>query len=348
MIAGLDDLLSLSRAPGLRELRAAVGELLGSSQAEGRVIGEQRLNSSGFVNRVRFEVNGETISVVAKCSSPASAQRNRFVAGRCLPAVGLGPAAPAILATAADRDGRCMWHVYEDLGERTLETDRDPAAVRAGVYLLGEIHTRFIRHPLLAEARDWGGEFGPGFYSSSVRDAITCLEALSPSDLDGLGARVELRDRLLGRLWSLRDEEPERMGAIADLGGPETLLHGDMWLKNVAVVGGGDRVRVRLLDWDHAGLGPAGYDLSTFVNGFPAEERDGVVELYWDAIAGCGWQPPCREDMEYVFTTFELGRLANCVIWPALALPEGVEGALEELEMADEWLGSLDPVLQAP
>jgi hypothetical protein len=241
-----------------------------------------------------------------------------------------------------------VWQIYEDVGEVTLETDRDPAAVRAAVYLLGETHLRFIRHPLLADVRDWGGEFGPAFYSSSVRDAITCLEALPHSDLDGFGDCIALRDRLLERMWALRAQERERTEAIADLGGPETLLHGDVWLKNVAIARSVERVSVRLIDWDHAGLGPLGYDLSTFVNGFPPHERHSVLELYEEAVADAGWRLPSQEDINYLFSTFELGRLANCVIWPALAATEGVEGALEELEMTDDWLGSLDRAIHVP
>ena len=343
MIAGLDDLLALTGQPGLPELRASMAELLGEPEAQGRVVVEQRLNRSGSVNRVRFEVQGALVSVVAKCSRPAPAQRNKFVVRRCLPAVGLESGAPAILATAPERGGRCVWQIYEDLGDRTLETDRDPEAVRAAVQLLGEVHARFVRHPLLAEVRHRGGEFGRRFYSSSVQDAIACLEALAHRHLDWPSDGIAPTERLLERLRALQAEDRQRTEVIADLGGPETFLHGDMWLKNVAVAARG--ARVRLIDWDHAGVGPAGYDLSTFVNGFSPEERDGVLELYGEAVAAAGWQLPSREEMDYLFSTFELGRLANCVIWPALDAIEGVEGALEELEMACDWFGSLDAAL---
>jgi Phosphotransferase enzyme family len=347
VIAGLDDLLAPTRQPGLRELRVSIGELLGGPRAEGRVVGEQRLDRSGSVNRLRFEVDGVLVSVVAKRSRPAPAQRNNFVVRRCLPAVGLDSAAPAILATAAEREGRCVWQIYEDLGDGTLETDRDLAAVRAAVHLLSEIHLRFIRHPLLAEVRDWGGEYGPGFYRSCVQDAIACLEALPQPHLDGVGEGLALRDRLLGRMWALQAQERERTEAIVGHGGPETLLHGDLWLKNVAVARGGERLPVGLIDWDHAGVGPLGYDLSTFVNGFSPGERDSVLDLYGEAVDAAGWQLPSREDLNYLFSTFELARLANCVIWPALAAADGVDGALEELAMADDWLGSLDAALPA-
>jgi len=348
VISGLHSLLEGTRQPGLRELRAALGERLGGPGVEGRVVGEQRLNESGSIDRVHLELNGELISVVVKRSRPAAAQRNRFIAHRCLPAAGLEAGAPAILAAAAERSGRYVWQIYEDLGERTLETDRDAAAVQAAVDLLGKLHARFIGHPLLAEARDVGGDFGPGFYTSSVRDAIRCLEALSLPPAGVAGDWSQLRDRLLERTWALRAEERERTQAIADLGGPETLLHGDLWLKNASVVRKGRSVRVGLIDWDHAGLGPSGYDLSTFVNGFPPHERHGVLQLYKEAAAHPGWHLPSDADLSHLFRTFELARIANCVVWAALAANDGVAGALEELAATADWLGSVDEFALAP
>ena len=350
MIAGLEGLLEPTRQPGLRELRACVEELFGGPETEGRLLREERLDSSGSVNRVWLEIDGEQRTFVAKRSRPAPAQRNSFVIRRWLPAVGLEWGAPRILATAAERGGRCVWHVYEDLGDRTLATDRDPMAIRSAVALLAEMHTRFVRHPMLVEAREWGGELGSGFYASNVQDAITCLDAIPLSRLDGIADGFALKDRLLARMHSLHDEEPHRTEAIAELGGPNTLLHGDLWLKNAAVVRqDGESVRVGLIDWDHAGLGPVGYDLSTSLCGFPPEQRNDVLGLYEQAIAPAGWQLPSREGLNHLFATFELARLANCVVWSAFEVSEGphVDWALEDLRMADDWLRSLETVLEA-
>jgi thiamine kinase-like enzyme len=347
VISGLDRLLEATRQPGLSELRAAVGELFGEPRVEGRVTGEQRLNDSGSINRVRLELDGARTSIVAKRSRPEPAERNRLIARRCLPAVELETGAPAILATAAERSGRHVWQVYEDLGERTLESDRDAAAVEAAVELLARIHSRFIDHPRLAEIRDCGADFGPGFYSSNVRDAIRGLQALSPPHVNGFGDWGALQERLLERFCALRAQERERGEAIAELGGPETLLHGDLWHKNASVTRERGRVRVRMIDWDHAGLGPAGYDLSTFLNGFAADERSRVLALYGEAVADSGWRLPSSAELAYLFQTFELARVANCVVWSALAATDGVEGELEELQENEAWLASLDEVRPA-
>lgn len=348
-VAGIDTMLEGSGQPGLGELRAAVAELLGSHGDRGRLVGEERLDYSGSVNRLRFDVDGEELSLVAKRSRPAPAQRNTFVVRRWLPAVGLESGAPRILTTAAELGGRCVWHVYEDLGERTLETERAMAAVEAAVALLGEIHTSFVCHPMLAEVREWGGELGSGFYASNVRDAITCLDAMPSSRLPANRDGRALRESLLERMHGLAAEQRERTQAIAELGGPDTLLHGDLWLKNASVIREDDGVRIGLIDWDHAGLGPVGYDLSTFLARFSPDERAGVLERYERALAPAGWQLPTRDDLNYLFATFELARIANCVVWSAFAVIEGphVDWAFEELEMADRWLASLDSALVA-
>jgi hypothetical protein len=311
-----------------------------------RLVASERIKDS--VQRVRVEIAGAERSLVIKRSDAQVAQRNWLVARRWLPAVELEDQGPPLLAVVWEPGDEGAWHVYEDLGERTLAVDRDPAAVRSAVSLLGKMHTRFASLPMLAECRKWGGERGSGFYSASVRDAIRCLEAISPEKLDVIDSRRGLHERLLERMRTLRAEEGERTGAIAELGGPETLLHGDLWLDNVAVIRDGSDARVRLIDWDKAGPGPIGYDLSTFLSRFPAGEREWVLGLYEEIVAEAGWRLPARAEMNYLFTTFELARLANCVVWAALEATRRaeIEWALEELEMADDSLASLDPVLQ--
>jgi hypothetical protein len=347
VIAGLDTLLEESRQPGLPELRACLRDLLGGSRARGRLVGEQSLDAGGSVRRVRFEVDGRVLSLVVKRSRPVPAQRNALVVARWLPAVGLRSGAARILGTAAERGGRYVWHVYEDLGDRTLETDRDAAAVRSAVALLGEMHMRFVRHPMLAEVRHRGGDLGAGFYSSNVSDAITCLESISPAVLAGRGHEPSLIDRLLERMWALRAEESGRVEAIVELGGPPTLLHGDLWLKNAAVVRSGGAVCVRLIDWDHAGLGPIGYDLSTFLAKLSADSRERVLALYGETVSGV-WELPSRDDLNYLFETFELARLACCVLWAAFAVTDQPHASwpMQELEEADQWLAALEAVLQ--
>src|SRR5216117_747456 len=114
------------------------------------------------------------------------------------------------------------------------------------------MHTRFARHSLLGEVRLHGGDLGIHFYEANVRDAVYALEALKPAAHHGA-----LCSRLLERLHKLRVEGPQRADALAKTGGPETLLHGDLWAINVFALPTSNGLRARLIDWDHAAVGPA-------------------------------------------------------------------------------------------
>jgi thiamine kinase-like enzyme len=191
-----------------------------------------------------------------------------------------------------------------------------------------------------------GGDLGMGFYTASVRDAIRCLGSLARPAAERSPECSAVRERLLGRLYKLRDEAPGRAQALREFGGPETLLHGDLWPKNVLVFPTGGGPQVRLIDWDRAGVGPVSYDLSTFLGRFPARERPWILDLYQQAMRPLGWRLPSAADWNLLFETAERARLANCVIWRALAVQEGhAEWGFQELAFLEQWLKELRPVL---
>ena len=96
-------------------------------------------------------------------------------------------------------------------------------------------------------------------------------------------------------MGDLKNEESERAQVLAALGGPETLLHGDLWPTNVIVLPDGDAVRVRLIDWDEAAAGPIGFDLSTFLLRFDPSHRRWILDIYRQAVDRlAGWELPRR------------------------------------------------------
>jgi len=343
MIEGLDNVLEDSRQPGLVELRGLLQELIGGSDGVGRLIDQHLLQPPVCsVFRLRFALDGHTRSVVVKRLKPEIARRNELVGQRWLPAIGLRGSCAPLLGRVAARSGGCVWHVYEDLGSWELSSrEPDRERVRAAVELIAQIHTRFAGHALMGEVRLHGDDLGIHFFDTNLRDAISALQAWQPPR-----TQCALVDRLLERLHTLRAELPRRAQALAELGGPETLLHGDLWAINVFVIPTAHGPQARLIDWDRAGVGPASYDLSTFLMRFPESERLWILDSYREAVAPAGWRLPDARDLNLMFETAELARFANRIIWPAIALGhDQAEWGFDELAEIEEWFGNLEPVL---
>ncbi len=321
--------------PGAGEACHALEHALLDAGVSGRVA-VVRLKT--HVYRVHAGANGDRRSFVLKRFDPWLGRRNERVARRWLPALGLGDRCPHLLATAADPQGRWVWHVYEDLGDGAVDAAHpDRARVAAVVALIAELHTRAAGHPLLPECRHYCGDLGAPFFAANVGDAIAMLEGLAPRPL---------RDRLLGRLYRLRDERPRRAQLLESRGGPDTLLHGDLWTTNTFVTTSGDGFMARLIDWDHAAVGPATYDLSTFLYRFPKPERPWILEAYRRAVARAGWRLPPARDLNALFETAEYARYANRVIWPAAALlQEHAAWGWDQLAEVERWFDALEPAL---
>jgi hypothetical protein len=339
LIEGLENLLAGSGQPGLIELANLLKDLLAERDGPARLLDQSALGNRGKpVFRLRFAINGGTRSVVIKRLQPDVARRNELVVKRWLPSIGLNECGTPLLGSVVARNGSAVWHVYDDLGEHELDThEPDRERVRAAVELVARLHTRFAGHPLLGEVRLHGGDRGIHFFEANVLDAIQALEAVRPAP-----THRELRDSLLDRLYTLRDEQPARAAALASLDFPETLLHGDLWPINVFVIPTSGGLHARLIDWDQAAAGPLTYDLSTLLMRFPASHRPWILELYADAMASEGWRLPQPETLNLLLETHELARYANCVIWPAIAIGfDGGEWGFDALEEIQRWFATL-------
>ncbi len=272
MIEELGQILEGIAQPGLAELRQLLQELPGVNRPARLLEATALQLPNPRAYRLRFVAGDQPFSLIVKRLEPAIAQRNYLLLTRWLPAVGLAQNGPTLLGVAAERKGQCVWHVYEDLGDWTLQgQSASLPRVKLAVELIAQLHLRFAGHPLLAECRLHGGELGASFFAANVRDAIRSLEALRRAPLELSSDRADLCDRLLDRLGRLSQEQSARAQALEELGGPETLLHGDLWTTNTFVMPVPGGFQARLIDWDHAAVGPISYDLSTFLMRFPSE-----------------------------------------------------------------------------
>ena len=330
--------------PGRAEMARAVTQALGLDPSPS-LVAEERITSG--VSRLRLASAGRLCSFIVKRMRAEYARRNELVIRRWLPGLGIEGCTPGLLGIAADSDGCHVWHVYEDLGPGGLDTgDPDPERVSAVVRQIARIHKRFAEHPVLAECRLHGEHLAFAFGAAGVRDAIRGLERLRPPHLTPTAGQAALRDRLLERLHRHALDEPADARAMAAHGGPETLLHGDLWTSNIFVEPAADGFRVRLIDWDRAGVGSASYDLSTFLLRFASERRPAIMASYREAVGDRGWRIPGRSELNHLFEIAECSRYANRVIWPVLALlREGAAWGFEELAEVDTWFEQLGPVL---
>jgi hypothetical protein len=98
-IDGLDGLLEKAHQPALSELRGLLQQVLASYGSGARLVEEQKLRRSR-VYRLRFEVDGQSHSVIAKRFWPSRGLRERAALTRWMPAVGLGAHVPKLLGTA--------------------------------------------------------------------------------------------------------------------------------------------------------------------------------------------------------------------------------------------------------
>jgi hypothetical protein len=345
VIDGLDNLLAETRQPGLPELRRYLADLFAADGASGRIVEVSKLLRSR-VFRVTAEVNESQRSLIIKRLTPELAYKEKRVLERWLPRIEMNGYGPPLIGTVPEQTGQCVWHVYEDLGPWTLDKQLgNEDAVKAATCLVAELHQRGADHPVLAECRSAGSEFGIWFYETSIRDGIRNLAALNADAKTTQPEQRQLVDRLLERLHTLWDERTYRAAAMAAFGGPETLLHGDLWTTNIFVTPG-DKLTARLIDWDHIGVGQVAYDLSTYLLRFPAASRRGVLDIYRAATTSFDWELPAADEFNLLCETAEYARLTTATIWAAInAHADPVAWAFAELEAVDQWFEALQPIL---
>jgi len=327
------------REPGAAELCEVLQRMLRVAESSHRTIHLERLKRA--VYRLRIG-NGHGRALVLKRHKPAIAQTDRLLAERWLPALGLGDCCPRLLAGAAEREGCWVWHIYEDIGTENLAVQRGPSRLAAAVDCLAELHTRAAGHSLVPEVRWRARDHGVHFFTSNLRDAIAALEALTTFRRDVPRELAAAQSRLLHRLYGLLADAPRRAQVMEEVGGPDTLLHGDLWPKNVFVTTTGDGPRARLIDWDHVGAGPFSYDVSTFLYQSSAEERPWIWTRYREAVERAGWRLPGNEELNLLFHTAESARYAHCILWAAMALVnDRAEWGIRDLVDYDRWFEAL-------
>ena len=350
----------------LSALHSIIRQLLGDASAKVRLLKEEKLQRS-YVYRLTWEINDAIRSLVVKRFSLERSFIEQQAIKRWLVAVDLAHVAPSLLGVAPEKTGQFIWHVYEDLGDCALEHDGtayssaapndrgfltplrispDRDHIKVIILLISALHEKFLAHTLLGECRQQGSDLGSHFLHANVHDAICALESLPTVKIAFLKKQIDVRDRLLDKLYRLRTELPWRSSLLKKLGGAPTLLHGDLSVKNAFVFQTQKGLSGKLIDWDHVGVGPVCYDLSTLLMQFPIKDRIWMLNLYQHVRGNNNYPWPTYEEWNVLFETNEYARLANSVIWAAIAATEEQSlWAFDELEKIGIWFEKLNPVL---
>jgi hypothetical protein len=325
------------------EVVALARDLVAVDRGSALLVAHEPLKKN--VHRLCFELPTGRVSVVAKRLSPERARANQLVVERWLPAEGLEWGCPELRGVVREPSGSAVWHIYEDIAGTGLDSGLpDPDRVVPVVELVAELHTRFAGHALLPECREHGGELGMDFFTVEVARAVGLLKSIGSFGPPLRAEESALRDRLLDRVERLHGERDGRALLLETYGGPDTLLHGDLWTTNTLVVERAEGPEARLIDWDHVGVGPVSYDLSSFLYRFSPEHRPWILGRYRQAAGRRGWRLPDDATLNLLFETAEYARCACCLAEMARFALRAEAWAFEMLAEIETWF-AIEPAL---
>ena len=325
---------------GRAELESVLAEVLCHAEQELTITAVQDLKKTRVV-RIDYVKNCDAGSVVAKRLTSHGARGEQSALRHWLPVVGLQAIAIRLLAHVDFDDGASAWHVYEDLGDWSLAgRSTTPDEVSIALAAVARLHRESVDHPVLEECRAKGADRGMSFYETFVRRALCGLESLDelPSHFGAI------RARLLEHFHTLDAQGASRAEHMIEFGGPDVLLHGDLWTGNVFVLPGATGFSARLIDWDKSGVGSAVYDLSAFLSRYSPADRPWVLAAY--RASRYDWQLPNDRELNRLFETVEHARIANAITWIAEACADpAAQWAFERLDELSTWVAPIEPML---
>lgn len=157
-----------------------------------------------------------------------------------------------------DQDGG-EWIVMRDIGE-VLGNPWTPEATATAAARLALLHAPVAADPGLLDL-PWLERAGHDAYAHHVPSGHDNLDALATdSRLADLFTPAQVR--ALHRWLDAAEVLADRAARL-----PSTLVHGDFHARNAGLNAAQTLV---LIDWEHVGVGPVGFDLATFVSMYQA------------------------------------------------------------------------------
>ncbi len=223
---------------------------------------------------------------------------------------------------ARDHDEARAWLFLEDAGEIACSPER-PEHRRLAARWLAAMHAAAASGPLptTLPMRDAAYHRGLLERSRSTIAEVLGDRAFTSEQRTSLRAVLRRCDLLLDR-WS----DVERLCE----GMPATLVHGDLVAKNVRVRGAPNGQSLVPFDWENAGWGPPGVDLSWI-----------DVDEYARAVSGT-WPALERSD---IVTVAHMGRIfwfTSCIGWETWPFDAGrVSRRMNRMAVYDRDLGTV-------
>ncbi|MDQ6748907.1 MAG: aminoglycoside phosphotransferase family protein [Candidatus Dormibacteraeota bacterium] len=229
--------------------------------------------------------------------------------------------APELYASLYDRAHGRYWLFLEDVGDCDLENG-DADDWLAAVSRLAEMHAAYLGREGELRALGCLEEQGAGYYRRIARTARRTLR------LARSATALAHFDSLMWPFASVVAYLTSR---------PRTLVHGDIFPKNLMVQPGS---RIRPVDWESAGIGPAAWDLARLVDGWGADKQ-GLIEAYLEAVSRCEAAPFDRGEFVRTFGRCEIVNALRHLGWSVKDCRDApaVEGLLNSMET---FFGCLD------
>lgn len=182
------------------------------------------------------------------------------------------------------------WLLLEDVEQSLLPSDWSETDYWTAVKALAALHDRFWDLGEDLDVFPWLGRPLSVDFEVHVTAAAQAVQRIVDMTSADLRVVDQERLRLLARLTAGAEQVAARLRRL-----PKTLLHGDYWPGNIAVLQDGSQA---VYDWQLAAVGPAVLDLLVFVKnsqwyfgGMPVSESD-LIDVYRDEIksrTGIGW-----------------------------------------------------------
>jgi hypothetical protein len=260
------------RGPTAAELGGLLGD--GLSTCFGRVVRivalksrPMAMRSTHAIDRLQVTLDsGERLPIIFKRLQRVTAwkgQRSEVLIYQRLLAGGRF-GAPALYGSVRDEAEGRYWLFLEDVGDRTLK-HANIRGWQAAVRSFAAMHGTYLGREDELRGLACLGEHGQSYY--------LLLAERARENLRAAGARLALKrfSTVVERFSS----------AISDLTAqPRTLVHGDVFPKNIAVQPGR---RIRPFDWEDAAIGLPVWDLVRLLDGW-GTDKPAFAALYLDEL----------------------------------------------------------------